>query len=125
MAFKITATEMRDGSESRMVGSPTANSDAPFIAIAADVVIGSWRFSDIAHLPPETRVIACWHGATRTDGFITTVGAIARQVATSEAERRNANARADQPQATSLPSPCPGADAGHDRIDRPDDTAPG
>ncbi len=49
---------------------------APIIALTGKSAIYGTSFKQIEHLPDDTTVIACWHGQYRTDGFLTTVGAL-------------------------------------------------
>ena len=84
--MKITAHKMRDGAGFRFADHPAHHNKAPIIAIGADEVVATYHVSDIWHLPAETPVIVAWHGKSRTDGFLTTVGGL---LAKAELHREN------------------------------------
>ena len=45
-----------------------------FTAITPERAIVTRRFTNLAKLPPDTPVVAHWHGQYRTEAFVTTVG---------------------------------------------------
>jgi hypothetical protein len=77
LQIKIEGAEegdLRSGDEFRFVSSPTAMASSTFTAITPSGAIVTRRFSNLETLPPETPVIAHWHGEWRTDAFPSTVG---------------------------------------------------
>ena len=70
---QIEGEDFRDGAEFKLESKPTYKSAANFIALLDEKVIVTRRLSDLLSLPPETWVIANWHGVRRTDAFNMTV----------------------------------------------------
>jgi hypothetical protein len=70
----IEGSDLRPGSQFEFTTAPRNMAASSFVAIAADRVIVTRRFADLATLPADTPVIAHWHGQRRTDAFLTTVG---------------------------------------------------
>jgi len=66
--------DLRPGSEFEFTVKPSNMAASTFMAIAPERVIVTRRFTSIEILPPETVVIAHWHGERRTDAFLSTVG---------------------------------------------------
>ena len=82
--MKLTGCEdgdLRDGSEFLFTGKPTNMAQGTFVAITKDCVFVTRRFSNIANLPSQTKVIAHWHGKYRTEGFSSTVGKLKAKLA--------------------------------------------
>jgi len=63
----IEEGDTRPGDEFRFTSSPTAWASSTFTAIVPDGAIVTRRFSHLQGLPPETPVVAHWHGEWRTD----------------------------------------------------------
>ena len=78
LPIKIEGTDegydLRPGSEFEFTAKPSSMAASTFTAIARERVIVTRRFTSLEMLPPETPVIAHWHGEWRTDAFPSTVG---------------------------------------------------
>jgi hypothetical protein len=72
--MEIVGSDLRDGDEFQFTAKMANAAAALFIAITKTQVIATRRFDDLTKLPDDTAVIANWHGAHRTDGFLTTIG---------------------------------------------------
>jgi hypothetical protein len=78
LPIKIESTDpgydLRPGAEFEFTGKPSNMAASTFTAITPERVIVTRRFTSLEKLPPETPVIAHWHGERRTDAFLSTVG---------------------------------------------------
>jgi hypothetical protein len=68
---------LRPGAEFKFTSKPSTMAASTFTAITPERVIVTRTFTDIAKLPPDTPVIAHWHGQYRTEAFSSTVGELA------------------------------------------------
>ena len=71
---KIVGADLRPGAEFKFTAKPSHAAASTFTAITPERVFVTRHFTAIETLPPETPVIAHWHGQYRTDAFLTTVG---------------------------------------------------
>ena len=79
--MKITGDDLRNGDEFKFTNKPGNLANALFIAINNYEVFATRDFTELARFPDKTPVIANWHGARRTDGFLTTVGELKKKTA--------------------------------------------
>jgi hypothetical protein len=97
LPIKIEGAEegdIRPGDEFRFSSSPAAMASSTFTAITSAGAIVTRRFSNLENLPPETPVVAHWHGEWRTDAFPSTVGELKAKADVWAQERLLSKARA-------------------------------
>jgi hypothetical protein len=97
MSIKIEGTDegydLRPGAEFEFTSKPSNMAASTFTAITPERVIVTRRFTSLESLPPDTPVIAHWHGERRTDAVLSTVGELSVKASTWEQERMLRDAR--------------------------------
>jgi|KBSSwiStaDraftv2_1062776.scaffolds.fasta_scaffold16179_10 hypothetical protein len=89
----IEEGDTRPGDEFRFTSSPTAWASSTFTAIVPDGAIVTRRFSHLQGLPPETPVVAHWHGEWRTDAFLSSVAQLTTKAEAWAQEKALSKAR--------------------------------
>jgi hypothetical protein len=79
--MEIIREDLRDGEEFEFTNNPGNMASALFIAITDSEVVITRKFTALCRYPDKTPVIANWHGAHRTDGFLTTIGELKKKAA--------------------------------------------
>jgi hypothetical protein len=79
-------TDLQPGERFRFTSKPSNMAASTFTAVTPERLVVTRRFVNLRDLPPETPVIAHWHGERRTDAFLSTVGDLAAKAALFDAE---------------------------------------
>lgn len=71
--------DFRPGDEFRMTSKPNVKAASTFVALTDSKAIVTHYAEELFELPPETNVIAHWHGEWRTAAFLLTVGELKKK----------------------------------------------